>query len=69
MTMPIRAETASWPVLRLRMLTPRANSCAMVAVVKAQKPKQITAAGGAPSPMARQTPDVTAAALRGQRNW
>src|SRR4051794_24141920 len=41
----------------------------MVAVVKAQKPKQITAAGASPSPTAKQMPDVTAAALRGQRNW
>ena len=58
--MPISADSASWPVFRLRMAMPRANSWMMVVDVKAQKPKQMTAGPRrCRRPAAKQTTIVT----------
>ena len=67
--MPSTADTASLPVLRLRMAMPRTNSWAIVVVVKAQKPKQITAAHDVCRPTAAQTAIVTTVATSGHMNW
>ena len=40
--MPISADPRPWPVLRLRIATPRANSCVMLASTNAHRAKQIT---------------------------
>ena len=48
---------------------PRANSCTIVVVVNAHRPKQIVAAHELRRPTAMQMASVTTSDVRGHVNW